>query len=123
MHTPLFSINYDRPAEIIRSRIWGFWSPEESDRYFNSLMPIMADQRRSAGRAKVLADRRGGIPQSAETLARTVSWYDRAYRPGDMSAVVVDTSLLRLQLRRVYPADRANLFLSYEEAESWLRTR
>lgn len=71
----------------------------------------------------MLVDRRGGVPQSPETLAQTLLWYDRAYLQGDSSAIVVDSSLLKMQLRRAYPAERANLFLSYSAAETWLSAR
>lgn len=116
-----FEIAYAPGNEIIRIRIQAFWTPESADEYFAALIPILTDQRARFGRAKVLVDRRGGVPQSAETLARTTEWFRRAYQANDASAIVVDASLVKIQLKRAYPAELSHIFTSYAAAEAWLR--
>jgi tRNA(Ile2) C34 agmatinyltransferase TiaS len=116
----MFNINYIPGNSHVYVRIQAFWSPGTARRYFAALAPYLDAQRRDAGTACVLVDRRGSPIQAAEVVAETISEMRRFYRADDRAAIVVDTSLLKLQMSRIYPQDTSRVFVSANAGRIWL---
>jgi hypothetical protein len=119
---PPFELVYDPTAGIVRTMVRGFWSLDDADAYFRRLGILIHTARREFGHARVLVDRRGCPVQSAE-VAQRMSRANRDLFPTDRLAIVVDSNLVRMQMRRLFSHQGSQAFLSYEAAMTWLLAR
>jgi hypothetical protein len=114
-----FTILHD-PAGFIRVAGAGLWSPTEIDRHFVELGHVVRTERALKGRVRVLVDLRGAGTQSPETAARIGVATAATYRSGDRVAIVVGSSLAKMQLRRIVRTSEHEFFVSPEAAATWL---
>lgn len=117
----IIAIGIDRSLGAIRLTGSGFWSVGQIDAYFVDLRRLIARLRADTGRVLVLADMRGVPPQSPEVAERLYGQNEELYREGDRSAIILDTSLAKMQMRRLLDERYHGFFLSVDAAETWLR--
>lgn len=115
-----FVLERDARQRIIVATVRGFWSPAIADEYVEAMGILMAQDRQSYGRAKALIDRRSSVVQTSETVERLRLGATRICQPADRMAIVVESALLKKQIRRSYDPGTVNLFLSMENAREWL---
>jgi hypothetical protein len=120
---PIYRIFLDERLGVIRTDVCGFWEADDGVIYFDQLARFIDIARRRFGSVKVLVDRRESPIQSAAVAAQMRTANARLYRPEDRLAIVVDSSLLLMQLRRLFSHAGSRAFLSSEEAEAWLTDR
>jgi hypothetical protein len=101
----------------------GEWDARAVDLYFLALNELMAESRADFGCARVLVDRRSAPVQSPDVHDRLKLGFRRHYRPGDRVAVVVPTTLTKLQVKRWLDSDAGGSFLSIGAAEHFLLAR
>ena len=97
----------------------GFCDQQMIDLFLAQLKAAIAAQRRT-GPVRVLADGRELLAQSAEVVDRMQRETGRLYRAGDRVAVLVSSALFKMQLQRSVRDDFRRLFVSEEEARTWL---
>jgi hypothetical protein len=98
----------------------GAWDARTVDVYFLALASLMAEGRSEVGRAMVLVDRRGAPVQEPNILARIKAGFRRHFKAGDRVAVVVPTTLIKLQIKRWLDSEAGGAFLSLGAAEHFL---
>jgi hypothetical protein len=116
----LFHIAFDPIFDLIRGHARGCWSVRETAAYLDGLAAFVTDSRQRLGRARVLLDRRDVSAQSAEVAQLLAEGNRTIFAPSDKIALVVDSSLNKMSLRRRMPHPGTKAFLSIDAAATWL---
>lgn len=116
----LYEITRDDRMRIVRINRISVQTLDEVDRYLAVLGEVIRDARSRHGRVRVLADLRNSPVRTLEAAERLRMGNLALYRRGDRVALLVESSLLKMQLRRNLVADYQNIFLSPNAAETWL---
>ncbi|HEX7782779.1 MAG TPA: hypothetical protein VF509_08225 [Sphingobium sp.] len=98
----------------------GFWTPQDVDRHFGKLGDVVRSVRQSGRQIRVLVNLSGVPPQSLETVERIGVASARIYAKEDRIAIIVDSSLAKMQMRRVVREAQHQIFLSPNAAMTWL---
>ena len=118
----MYKFNFDQDGGILEVRARGVWTPETVMRYRSDLAVEAVAARAQAGRLKLLfnAVEFSVQPQDA---AEKIQLVERvAIEPGDSVAVLLASSLLKLQARRVFEGwSNLDLFVSENAARTWLQ--
>ena len=117
---PAFTVALD-DRYIIHVRAHGLWTPEIADRYWCAFQPFLDESRRHLGHAKALIDRRGAPVMPMAMVQAMRQGIVAHYHADDRLALVVDSSPLKLQMRKTYPLAHLDAFLSYDAALAWLQ--
>jgi hypothetical protein len=117
----IIHIAFDPAASLVRAYAAGCWSIDETERYLSALTRFVEGSRAQSGKARVLLDRRDVSVQSPEVAALLATANGRIFQPEDKIALVVDTSLAKVSLRKRMPHPGTKAFLSIDAAETWLR--
>lgn len=98
----------------------GFWDTALVTAHFADLGSHIARVRAPAMPVRVLVDLRGAPPQRPEvtTIVRQATL--ALYRPADRVAVVVESSLVKIQMRRILDCSKMTFFISIDAARTWL---
>ncbi len=116
----MFHFAFESGSGILSVRVSGSWTLSEIDRYAREAGPQFAQAREQAGRLRLLVDlgATAVISQSLlDPLARAGMQYSRA---DDRVALVVNSTLLKLQMRRMIADAPAEIFVTLDEAAAWL---
>ncbi len=112
---------YDQAARLIRTGSHGVCTPEQVDRHFAELRAARDLMREQLGYVLILADLRGSVVQSPETTARVQAGTEASFAPDDRVALIVSSSLEKMQRKRYVTAPGRQLFISENAAIIWLR--
>ena len=115
----LYEIVRDDRLKILRISSVAVQHIDEVDRYLRVIGDIVRDARLRFGRVRVLADLRNSPVRTQEAAERLRMGNLALYRSGDRVALIVESSLLKMQLRRTL-VEYQNIFLSPHAAETWL---
>lgn len=118
----MYKFNFDQDGGILEVRARGVWTPETVMRYRSDLAVEAVAARAQAGRLKLLfnAVEFSVQPQDAADKIQLVERV--AIEPGDRVAVLLASSLLKLQARRVFEGwSNLDLFVSENAARTWLQ--
>ena len=115
----LYEIIRDDPLRILRISRVVVQQLGDVDRYLAVLGDVVRDARLRFGRVRVLADLRNSPIRTQEAAERMRLGNLALYREGDRVALIVESSLLKMQLRRTL-VEYQNIFLSPHAAETWL---
>lgn len=107
-------------GDILRVTGRGLWTIKDIDDHFIQLKRALDTARRSRGAATVFVDLQDAVVQTDAVAARLGWWTTRSYRTQDRVAIVLASSLLKAQMRRVPMAATRELFLSPMAALTWL---
>lgn len=97
-----------------------FWTIRDVDEHLGRFERALDAFRQSHGTATVMIDLRESPVQSAAVAERFGQWNSRLYLPHDRVAIILASSLLKSQVRRVPIAATRELFLSPTAALTWL---
>lgn len=117
------SIAFDLASGRIELRGTGFWSVRQVSAHFAELSAIIGEIHAAGTTASVLVDLTEGVIQSPEVAHLIATNTARLYADGDAIAMLVSTSLAKMQMRRVLDPRFHDFFLSRSAAETWLRGR
>ncbi len=116
-----FSIDLDTPRDLVRIRLFGFFSVEDIARFQAEL--LLAHRRLGCARKGgplTINDVSGMAIQGQDVVARWGTFLaDPAHRSRRL-AFVVGSALARMQLQRVIGDRDARVFTDPAEAEQWL---
>ena len=115
----LYEIIRDDRLKILRINRVAVQQLPDVDRYLAVLGDIVRDARLRFSRVRVLADLRNSPIRTQEAAERMRMGNLALYRTGDRVALIVESSLLKMQLRRTL-VEYQNIFLSPHAAETWL---
>jgi hypothetical protein len=115
-----FSVRSDRRGGLIHTAVQGYWSMGDADAYFTTLRDHIAVARRHSGHARVLTDRRGNPVQSPDVAQRMQRANQELFESTDRLAILVDSRLVEMQIRRLLTHAGSRAFLSFDEALAWL---
>ena len=119
--TLLFTIRIDPVAQIARSHAVGFWTLLEAREFVAALTDIMTRLRRNYLHARVLCDI-SGMPVQSDDVSQCLGEANaKLFGASDRLALIVDSYLVRGQMRRRFARDNSQAFLSPSAAETWLR--
>jgi len=120
IETELFDINLERAGHFIVVTARGFWTPADVARYNGELEPLFKASRQRFGCCRILVDMQKISVQSTEVAQHFAADHKAFDKPGDTIALVVNSSLLKMQVNRVCADDLVATFARTDEAGSWL---
>jgi hypothetical protein len=115
----VMEISVDARLGLVKVRGSGFWSVSQVKAHFASYMDSLSELHRRGLKLSIIVDLRESAAQSREVSDVLHSIGLDIYRPDDRIAMVVASSLVKMQMRRVLVADNHEFFLSVEAAERW----
>lgn len=98
----------------------GFWSETMVDDHFNELRRTASVVRRTVRSVRVLVDLRRAAVQSPAVAARIKDETRRVWTEQDRIAVVLQSTLAKLQIDRVVDNGNHASFVTIEDARDWL---
>jgi hypothetical protein len=118
---PLHTVTEDDRLGIIRVAVSGFFDKQDLEKHFAAKRQIV-DRWRAHGRdICMLIDAVGLKPHSPENQRFAEEAVARLYRSSDRVAMLLESSLVKMQMRRsLSHGDIANFFLSENAAITWL---
>lgn len=123
----MFDFKLDRDSKLVRAAVGGFWNEHEAKLFASAFQSHARQARDLWGVVRMLIDARESPVQSPEVMKALVGLNQSLIEvPGDRIAVIVATSLVKMQAHRVMSdefergSDVGGLFLSPNAAETWL---
>lgn len=116
----MFSFAFDSVTGILRVIVKGSWTLPEVERYGREAGEQFARARSIAGRLRLLVDLQRTEILSQEIIAPLAKAGMQYSRPDDRVALVVQSVLLKLQMKRMIGDAPTPIYLSDEEAAAWL---
>lgn len=111
---------YDAPTGVVKMYGAGLWQMSVVRAHFAELEAALAQARRDYPDVLVLVDLSKASVQMKEVGEEIEEFTQRAYRPTDRIAVVLASSMLKTQMRRVVRQATFETFLSASAAYTWL---
>jgi len=116
----MFHFSFEPARGILRVEVVGAWTMAEVERYAQEAGVQFSTARKAAGRLRLLVDLSATaiLSQSIiEPLAKAGMQYSR---PDDRVTIVVASTLLKLQMKRMVGDAPVPIFVSTQEAAEWL---
>ena len=118
---PAYAIREDEPKGIVRMMVEGFFDRQTLTLHFADCAKVVARWRASGRPIRVLMDAHNLQPHSAENQAFVMQSFERIYFPGDRVAIMVNSSLVKMQMRRTHAhGNIIAFFVSESAASTWL---
>ena len=117
---PLLSFRYDSVARIIRITGVGMWTVDYIDVHFAELALLIERVRAQHGEVLALVDLSRAPVQTPEVADRIHRATARLYGADDRIALIVQSFLLKAQMKRVTWEANTAIFVSPHAAETWL---
>jgi hypothetical protein len=108
-------------GEIVTVVIEGFSSTEDFEAHFASLRMTFAKFRRCGLPVRMMVDLRAAAVISPDALAEVAAFHNTIFGPADRMAMVVQSELIRMQLRRAIDPKSSSAFGSLCDAIAWLK--
>ena len=117
---PAFTLHVEPQTGVVHSVFHGFWTTKDCDRYDVELTRFVTAARSTYGAALVMVDRRETGVQSQDVIERYYRLNRLVYQEGDHLAIIVSSSLAKLQIRRAMDSRWSKAFMSEDAARTWL---
>jgi hypothetical protein len=117
-----FLVRKDVATGIVHVTGEGFWTVADVDRHFLTLGNTVQSARKVGGSVRALVDLRGAVTQSPELVSHLAERARAVYTMGDRIAIIVDSSLAKMQMRRVVQSAEFEIFFAPEAGIAWLLT-
>jgi hypothetical protein len=114
------TISLDPATNLIRVVGRGFWSLAYVSNHLREFEKVLFQARRSDRPSRTLVDLREAPVQAPDVAACLHSAVSRMYRPPERAAIVVASSLVKIQMKRGFNPETHAVFLSLKAAELWL---
>ena len=98
----------------------GFWSPDYVQAHIREFEAVLLQARQWPQPSRTLVDLRNSPVQSPEVAELLHSAMCRMYRPPERAAIIVSSSLVRMQMKRGFNPETHEVFTSEAEAKRWL---
>jgi len=117
---PTLSFRYDPVAKIIRITGIGAWTVDYVDVHFAELAVLIERVREQNGEVLALVDLSRAPAQSDEVAERINRATAQLYHARDRIALIVQSFLLKAQMKRAAWHSNTAIFVSANAAETWL---
>jgi hypothetical protein len=117
------AIRFDIASGQIDCRGSGFWSVGQAEAFFDDWTAVVRRIHLGGRSVSALVDLAAGAIQKAEVADIIGTATAGLYMDGDAIAMLVPTSLAKMQMRRLLDARFHDFFLSRSAAETWLQGR
>ena len=114
------TIAVDRARNIIKVDGRGFWSVDYVSAHIREFEAVLIDARRSGQPSRTLVDLRDAPVQAPEVAAMLHAAMCRMYRPPERAAIIVASSLVKMQMKRGFNPETHAVFTSETAADLWL---
>ena len=115
------TIEVDRNQNLLKVVGRGFWPLPYLVDHLRQFEGALAEARRSLKPSRTLVDLRDAPVQSPDVAAYPHDAISRMYRPPERAAIVVGSSLVKMQMKRGFDPQIHAVFLTLREADDWLR--
>ncbi|MBO9669650.1 MAG: hypothetical protein J7485_03950 [Sphingobium sp.] len=116
----MFNFSFDSTAGVLQVRVAGSWTAAEVERYAREARVQFTDARKKAGNLRLLIDLGAAHVLSQELMDPLAKAGMQYSQPDDRVAMVVGSTLLKLQMRRMLGEAPVPIFLSATEAMNWM---
>ena len=116
-----FDFAFEPADGIGRVKLYGFFDIETANDYFAKLEAFLKKVRSATGQAAILIDSTESGVQGRHVMERLQEGNLRVLMEGDRVAMVVSSTLLKMQIDRLPINSERRVFLSLDEAAAWLR--
>jgi hypothetical protein len=117
----MFTLDHDTSNEMLTVTTQGFWTLEEVDTFAAKLKLGVSEFTVCNRPLKLLIDSRDASIQTASVVAKLEQLSnDLLSHSSDRIAIVVGSTLKRLQVSRSLPIEQAQVFTNVSAARSWL---
>lgn len=116
----MFSFSFDDAVGILRVEVDGSWTMPEVARYGREAGPQFREARHRAGSLRLLVDLRRTQILNQEVIRPLGEAGMQFARADDRVALLVSSSLLKLQMKRMVGDAPANIFMVEDAAVAWL---
>jgi hypothetical protein len=113
----------DDVETIVRVRGTGLWTPEQTIIHFIALHRAILGLRAVRRKVLVLVDLRKAAVQTAETADAVRDGTARLYRDADFVAVVCESQLVAMQMKRAAQVPNLAIFSDLDAAMAWIREK
>jgi hypothetical protein len=117
---PTFSLWCEADTGLIRVVGVGVWTAAACDRHFAEVERMVLAARRAPRPVRLLVDLRRSGEQDERTTERIGHWTRQIYTAEDRVAMLVESTLLKAQMRRRLDGGRHAMFVSEAAARLWL---
>jgi hypothetical protein len=114
------TIGLDASTNLIRVVGRGFWSLPYITDHLREFEAVLMRARFDPRPSRTLVDLRESPVQAPDVAAYLHSAVSRMYRPPERAAIVVASSLVKMQMKRGFNPETHAVFLSLKAAEMWL---
>jgi len=114
------TIERSKSTSVIHVVGRGFWTPAVMDAHFGQLQTSVAPARKAGLGVRMIVDLRGSDVQSPQTIDRMKVGAAGVTQQGDRMAIIVGSSLAKIQMRRTIGDAQHEFFLSPEAAMKWV---
>lgn len=114
-----FALALDGATGLITLRIKGSIDAVEGEQLAQGFSNVLAEARKRAQPLRILWDNREGMIFSSGPLEKLTTQLRHAYQPGDRTAILVSSSLMKAEAR-TRTNERHAIFLSETAAMTWL---
>lgn len=118
--TGSFTMDVDARSGRITVIGTGYWTSSYIAEHFRHVADLVRAHRAAGIPIRVLVDLRQSDVQSQETVEHMGRSTAQIYAEGDRVALLVSSSLARIQMRRAANISIREFFASLDEAEAWL---
>lgn len=114
-----FALALDGATGLVTLRIKGSIDAADSEQLAQGFSTVLAEARKRAQPLRILWDNREGMIFSSGPLEKLTTQLRDAYQPGDRTAILVSSSLMKAEAR-TRTNERHAIFLSETAAMTWL---
>jgi hypothetical protein len=118
----MYKLSLEPGTGFLTATVTGFWTMEIAERYIAELVKLKDDFHRKGLPFRMLLDARDSAIQSPTVMARLQESRESTSRAGEKIAIVVASTLARIQTGRTTQGagNMVSIFTSPVEARAWL---
>ena len=116
----MYEVTTNLARSLVKAKLSGFFSVEEVQAFSRDEQAAARQVVNHSGYFNLLVEGSGGVTQAQDVIGAFNELASASTLKAQRIAIVVESALLRLQLRRVLARDQIRLFETIAEAEDWL---
>jgi hypothetical protein len=119
--TAMYSLEFEEETGILKVTVFGFFTDEVAAQFGHDFPRAVRSARARTSELRTLMDATVGTVMTPAVAAR-MKGLEEAFvtEPSDRAAVIVGSSLHKLQIRRIFDPRRTQVFVSENAARIWL---
>jgi hypothetical protein len=115
-----FEIHSDHEADMVRIVVEGFWQPDDFVDFFKAISAEEAHFTSKSKTFRAMCDARTFTVQGGDVVQLFSGFFERPGIPISRAALIISSTLLKLQVMRVIGDQRYRFFDDIHEAEAWI---